>query len=420
MGLFERELLKRLDSYKAEGLIDARSEANLRKALEAKAGESARASRGALYIVGTILIFTALAVWVCHNWAAFGERVQEALAFAPLAVSAVLGVFAIKKNLPQAWKEAAAFLNVAGTATMIYAISRIYNIQGDTASFCLAVICLSAPAVAIFRSGTAIVAICALNAEFSDTCPEPELAVGIGIYAAAALTAYSHLKTGGIFRNAVMIFACLCSAVSISAAASCNGRGAVLAAGFAGVFLAASATGRLQKSPLSNNPFAFSGFLILLWAASAGASRYALERISAPAPSGMPAAFYPVLCTLCALYLFSLFRAFRNLRRNNALLAASAVFPAFALAMLSKSFWLSAAIVNGTVFLGAAALFAGGISAKSRLLSNAGVAVILLQCAARAFESQADAGIRAAAFAAAGLLLMAFNLYLNRRKSDAR
>lgn len=165
MGLFERELLKRLDSYKAEGLIDARSEANLRKALEAKAGESARASRGALYIVGTILIFTALAVWVCHNWAAFGERVQEALAFAPLAVSAVLGVFAIKKNLPQAWKEAAAFLNVAGTATMIYAISRIYNIQGDTASFCLAVICLSAPAVAIFRSGTAIVAICALNAE---------------------------------------------------------------------------------------------------------------------------------------------------------------------------------------------------------------------------------------------------------------
>ena len=96
------------------------------------------------------------------------------------------------------------------------------------------------------------------------------------------------------------------------------------------------------------------------------------------------------------------------------------MFPAFALAIFSKSFWLSAAIVNGTVFLGAAALSAGGISAKSRLLSNAGVAAILLQCAARAFESQADAGIRAAAFAAAGLLLMAFNLYLNRRKSDAR
>lgn len=420
MSLFERELLKRLDSYKAEGLIDARSESNLRKALEAKAGASARASREALYIVGAILVFTAFAVWVCHNWAAFGERLQEALAFVPLAISAVLGVFAIKKDLPQAWKEAAAFLNVAGVAAMIYAISRIYNIQGDTARFCLAVICLSAPAALIFRSGAAIAAICVLNAAFSAACPEPELALGIGIYAAAAFIAYSHLKTGGVFRNAVMVFVCLCSTVSISYAASYEGRGTVLAAGFAGVFLAASATKRLSQSPLSGNPFALSGFLILLWAVYMGASRYALKSLSEPAAAEAPAAFYPAFWTLCALYLFSLFRAFRNQRRVNALLAASAVFPAFAAAMFSGSFWISAAVVNATAFFGAAAMFAGGISANSRILSNAGVAVILLQCAARAFESQADAGIRAAAFAAAGLLLMAFNFYLNRRKSDAR
>ena len=217
-----------------------------------------------------------------------------------------------------------------------------------------------------------------------------------------------------------MVFVCLCSTVSISSAASYEGRGTVLAAGFAGVFLAASATKRLSQSPLSGNPFALSGFLILLWAVCMGASRYALESLSEPAAAEAPAAFYPAFWTLCALYLFSIFRAFRNQRRVNALLAASAVFPAFAAAMFSGSFWISAAVVNAAAFFGAAAMFAGGISANSRILSNAGVAVILLQCAARAFESQADAGIRAAAFAAAGLLLMAFNFYLNRRKSDAR
>ena len=106
MSQFEKELLKRLDSYKSANLIDAASEKKLREALQDKICEESRITRNLLYILGIILVFTACCIWVYHNWEYFHERVREALAFAPLAISAVLGIFAIKKDFPQFWKEA--------------------------------------------------------------------------------------------------------------------------------------------------------------------------------------------------------------------------------------------------------------------------------------------------------------------------
>ena len=190
MSQFEKELLKRLDSYKSANLIDAASEKKLREALQDKICEESRITRNLLYILGIILVFTACCIWVYHNWEYFHERVREALAFAPLAISAVLGIFAIKKDFPQFWKEASAMLNIAGVWVMITSIGHLYNIQPDTAHFCLSVICLSFLTVPIFRSGSAIVALCILNIFYAANCPESEFIVAVAIYAALAALAF--------------------------------------------------------------------------------------------------------------------------------------------------------------------------------------------------------------------------------------
>ena len=78
MSQFEKELLKRLDSYKSANLIDAASEKKLREALQDKICEESRITRNLLYILGIILVFTACCIWVYHNWEYFHERVREA------------------------------------------------------------------------------------------------------------------------------------------------------------------------------------------------------------------------------------------------------------------------------------------------------------------------------------------------------
>lgn len=414
MSQFEKELLKRLDSYKSANLIDAASEKKLREALQDKICEESRITRNLLYILGIILVFTACCIWVYHNWEYFHERVREALAFAPLAISAVLGIFAIKKDFPQFWKEASAMLNIAGVWVMITSIGHLYNIQPDTAHFCLSVICLSFLTVPIFRSGSAIVALCILNIFYAANCPESEFIVAVAIYAALAAFAYKFRDGNGVLRNIVLVFVCMVSAVSISCVAAHNILSIVLVAGFSGIFLAASASKKFSGTGIFNNPYAGAGFFLLIFLMSVGASKGIINHlINHTAIS----AFFPAFWTLCAVYAFSLFRAFRNPRRENAAICLSIVFPAFATVLLLKNFWAVTAVLNGAIFASSAAFLISGILKKKLIMSNVGAILILFQCVSRIFDSQTDVGIRAVAIAAVGVLLAILNMILNRKIS---
>ena len=416
MGLFEKELLKRLDSYIAEGLVDAESGKRLGAALEAKIRGETRAARNMLHILGIVLIFTACSVWTYHNWEHLGERVRETLSFLPLALSAALGIFALKRNLPQLWKETAAILNIAGVWVMIAGIGHLYNIQADDSRFYISVICLSIPAVPIFRSGAAAAALCAINILYMAKCPGSEFIIGVAVYAALAAFAFGQAGGGNILRKAGLLFACLASSASISCTATRGVLSVILISGFSGVFLAAAASKSFSKNGIFRNPCALAGFLLLLFLMSPGSSRAMITALSA-ADSGGDFAFQPAFWTLCALYAFALFRAFRNPRRESALLGLSAVFPAFATAVFAKNFWLLTAVLNGTIFAASAAFLIAGILRKNRAISNFGAVMILFQCASRIFDSQTDTGIRAAAIAAAGAFLIIFNIFLNRGKS---
>ena len=383
MANFEKELLRRLDDYKSHGIIDAQSESNLRRELSGNiARDGGRTGHNALFVVAAILIFTACAVWVQHNWSEFGIRLREFLAFVPLMISAGVGIAAIKKNLGQFWRESAAVLNIAGVAVMIATIGRIYQIQPDELHFYLSVMCLSLVAVPIFRSGAAIAVLACFNFAYTTECSDAEYVAAIVIYVVLTLLACKYLKIGGVFRTGSLLAVCMSAAIAISSRAT-DSYTPLLLAGFTGLFLATAATRTFAKYTLFNNPFAVGGVLLLLWFATAASSRS--------------------------------FRAYKNPHRPLPLLALSAVFVGYALGAVSRNFWVAVAVVNISIFAASVFTAVRGIFGNDKWYANIGICLIILQCLARTLDYDIDISIRAGTFAAAGLLLAAFNIYMNRR-----
>lgn len=413
MANFEKELLRRLDDYKSRGIIDAQSESNLRRELSGNiARDGGRTGHNALFVVAAILIFTACAVWVQHNWSEFGIRLREFLAFVPLMISAGVGIAAIKKNLGQFWRESAAVLNIAGVAVMIATIGRIYQIQPDELHFYLSVMCLSLVAVPIFRSGAAIAVLACFNFAYTTECSDAEYVAAIVIYVVLTLLACKYLKIGGVFRAGSLLAVCMSAAIAISSRAT-DSYTPLLLAGFTGLFLATAATRTFAKYTLFNNPFAVGGVLLMLWFATAASSRSFIKDLTGATEECI--AFLPTLCTVGALYLYALFRAYKNPHRPLPLLALSAVFVGYALGAVSRNFWVAVAVVNISIFAAAVFTAVRGIFGNDKWYANIGIGLIILQCLARTLDYDIDISIRAGTFAAAGLLLAAFNVYMNRR-----
>lgn len=422
MSLFEKELLKRLNTYKKQGLIDDKSKANLRAYLEKKSNNGAQAFKNSLYIIGIILIFMGAGLAVYHNWANLNERLQEFLAFVPLAISAILGVYAFKLNLNQFWKESAALLNVAGVAVMIATIQRIYQLQPDTAHYCLSVMVLTALAIPLFKSSTTVVALSLFNFTFIWNSPTTEFIVGIVIYALLLLAAYKFSKRGGVFRNLALLVVAIMFAISISEKVTQTTLGNVIFAGFVGIYLCIASTKKYADASIFNNVFAVAGGLGIFWYACIGGSSYMIEAILKDSlPSAInEIAFTPTLVTIAAFYIFTLFFALRNPRRTNALIVLSAIFPIMASIILFRSFWAATFLINGIIFVGGIMIFLRGIKLKSTAFFNLGIVTILFLCVCRIFDSQTDVVIRASAFAIAGVILVISNFILNRRNSHAR
>jgi len=149
-----RWLLAELPELVAGGILSAETADALRQHYSAAdSGERRRIGFVLSAILGSLLIGAGIILLVAHNWDFLTRPVRCAIAFTPLVLSQVLGVFVLlRRNESAPWRESAAILNVAAIGTAIALVSQTYQIQGDFARFILVWMLIALPIVYLFRT----------------------------------------------------------------------------------------------------------------------------------------------------------------------------------------------------------------------------------------------------------------------------
>jgi hypothetical protein len=108
-------------------------------------------------ILGSLLIGAGIILLVAHNWDFLSRPVRCGIGFTPLLLSQALAVFVLlRRNQSAAWREVAAFLNIAAIGTAIALVSQTYQIQGDFARFVLVWMILALPIVYLFQTSVGL------------------------------------------------------------------------------------------------------------------------------------------------------------------------------------------------------------------------------------------------------------------------
>ncbi len=107
-------------------------------------------------ILGAILVGLGIILIISHNWDQLSRGVKTFIAFSPLVVGQILGVFVLLKKVSStAWREGVAAFIFFAVGASIALVSQIYNLPGDLSSFLLTWMLLCLPLVYVMKSSIA-------------------------------------------------------------------------------------------------------------------------------------------------------------------------------------------------------------------------------------------------------------------------
>ncbi len=106
-----------------------------------------------LAVIGSALVGAGIVLLIAHNWDDLSRSTRCLIAFLPLLLAQVMGVFVLsRRDESPAWRESASIFNVAAVGTAIALVSQTYQIQGSLADFLGTWLLLSIPVVYLFRT----------------------------------------------------------------------------------------------------------------------------------------------------------------------------------------------------------------------------------------------------------------------------
>ena len=120
---FEKELLRRLPKYEANGLIDNQSALRLNEHLKLQISQSTSIFKTSLYFAGFLLIIIGSCLFIRNLWDSLSTTIRLSLAFVPLLMSAALGTFVLYKQMGNLMRELVVSANYLAVFAMLSIIS---------------------------------------------------------------------------------------------------------------------------------------------------------------------------------------------------------------------------------------------------------------------------------------------------------
>ena len=104
-------------------------------------------------VLGAILVGLGIILIISHNWDELSRTTKTGLAFLPLVIGQLLGLFVLlRKQESTAWREAVSAFLFFAVGASIALVSQIYNIPGDLSAFMLTWVLLCLPIVYVIKS----------------------------------------------------------------------------------------------------------------------------------------------------------------------------------------------------------------------------------------------------------------------------
>lgn len=140
-------MLKRLDKYEQDGLLDAsartRLQAHLRQTLAASRKKLEKAISLTLWTFASLVIVLGACLLIWERWEFLSDTARLTIGFVPLVASGVMALryFLKRPNASEYWRQIIPLTNIAGVITAIFVYSNVYQLAGTFSDFmCLSVL----------------------------------------------------------------------------------------------------------------------------------------------------------------------------------------------------------------------------------------------------------------------------------------
>lgn len=451
--LFERELLKRIPRYEADGLLDSASAARLAAHLSAVGNRGTSVFYNAIYFAGAVLLIVSVCLFVNNVWDDLSVGARLGLAFAPLALSFLFGGCVLFFKFGTFMRELAALAAIVSFGTLFCLVADILNLADNFHNYSVLMICLSLPLVFVFdsRGAAMVVAIwCQIVAGFGDgdnLWGMGDALFAVAVFAVVFAYTFKNWRDADIpeFVLGVVVCGALASLSYNVPEMLVRGFCPLLArpdlpdlyAFYSCAVLGVSAVmlswaSRWSGLPLWKIPQLYVGLVLMFGAMTAlnrlvcfdgGVFSASAERIAKLHSVSISAALALdfVLAAVCFVWLLSLVRALCGREKIWGALIAGLMFPLYFAASFGGGGYFLFVVLSNAVFFAAAVAFAfSGVRRRSFILLNIGVWMIVWQGFIRLVAMDSAIIFHAAFFGVCGLLLIGANYFLKRRLDNER
>ena len=148
-----QNILKHLPELIEAGIISPEKASEIRIFYQQKSPKSQNRLIIVFGILGSILVGLGIILIIAHNWDELPRSARTTLAFIPLIIGQLTGVFVImRKREDIAWREGTSAFIFFAVGASISLVSQIYNIPGNLSSFLLIWMMLCLPLVYLMKS----------------------------------------------------------------------------------------------------------------------------------------------------------------------------------------------------------------------------------------------------------------------------
>jgi uncharacterized membrane protein len=148
-----QNILKHLPELIEAGIISPEKASEIRIFYQQKSPKSQNRLIIVFGILGAILVGLGIILIIAHNWDELPRSARTTLAFIPLIIGQLTGIFVImRKREDIAWREGTSAFIFFAVGASISLVSQIYNIPGNLSSFLLIWMMLCLPLVYLMKS----------------------------------------------------------------------------------------------------------------------------------------------------------------------------------------------------------------------------------------------------------------------------
>ncbi len=454
--LFEYELLRRIPEYKSNGIIDAQSAERLSKHLNESLAGWRPLFSGSIYFAGIILLEVSACFFAVNIWDGLPRAGRLALAFVPLIISAVYGMFVLLKNFGGLFRESAAVVNIISVGVLICASNGALNISGNFHSFSVEMMCFSLALTFLFNSNFAAATTVVWCAIFSNSFHNGyswgvyDSLFALAFFLAVFIFAARGWSKAGVLRTILGYIVCACAPFTVNGCAEIILKCSLedgsryyelfpwvfhfcAPAGLGSIMLLAAGRGRFHSLPVFRMPYFFVGLILsAILLVQLNTSRLFENALSKSLDCYLKIwEIEPLSGAVLTLILFAVFAGWAAMFTASLL---SRKHGDWGISVLSLMFplWLAAVFTSGDrylvfaaasniIFFISASVFAfSGIGRRNFFLLNVGVVMLVFQGMVRVMNSDIEVVFRAVFFGVCGIILMLFNWLLSVRKGVSK